>query len=214
MSLAIARQYEIISLIVIWRVFKDASKLDGVDQLSQQTDVLIQIGLDMIVGIVLFALVTFFYMTLKQRGKECDADQKENRVEFIKVKKIITVVLSAILIVLFAHYFLTWIGEINSGIYHNFFDYQQQFFLDLFTAMIFTDILLVLFFYLFIDDFQIIFRNAAFIISTIFIRFSLTADRPLNLVFAISALAFGVIINLVYNLYTQTILSKTDSRTK
>jgi hypothetical protein len=52
------------------------------------------------------------------------------------------------------------------------------FYTDVFTAMIFTDVLIVIWSLAVADRYELVFRNGAFVISTILIRFSLTAAWP------------------------------------
>ena len=49
------------------------------------------------------------------------------------------------------------------------------FYTDVFTVMIFTDVLIVILSLAVSDRYELVFRNGAFVISTILIRFSLTA---------------------------------------
>lgn len=204
---SIARQYEIITIIVIWRVFKDASELDSFDNIvSDGSDLLIQILADMAVGLVLFVLLTMFYYSLKSsKVNETDLLSKADYNKFKAIKKIITFILVLVLTLFAGFYIAEWVHSIVVGDPVNVFDFQTEFFLSLFTVMIFTDILLVLLTYAFMGNFSIVFRNASFIVSTVFIRLSLTVERPYDLVLAVVALAFGLGVNLVYNSYVKIV---------
>jgi hypothetical protein len=46
-----------------------------------------------------------------------------------------------------------------------------------------------------------VFRNAAFIVSIILIRFSMTAEHPYGAPLAVLAMAFGVLTLLVFNFH-------------
>lgn len=201
MARSLARQYEIISLIVIWRVFKDGSHLDTITGLTMESQIFTNILLDIVFGIILFLLVTIFYRSIKNQSEEDEIENKENLKKFIKVKKTISVGLSILLVVLLTIYSATWLVDIFRNIPSDIFDFQGSFFRDLFTVMIFTDILLVLLSYLYMDKYELIFRNAAFIISTIFIRFSLTVDRPFDLMLAVLALVIGIVVSFGFNYF-------------
>ncbi len=203
MSKSLAIQYEIISLIVIWRVFKDGSNLDEVASFAFNSEVFTNIMLDITFGIILFALVTVFYRTIKNRNEEDEIENKKNLQKFQKIKKGISLGLSAILILFAFTYLIRWLSDLINGIPTDLFDLQQLFFQDLFTVMIFTDILLVLLSYLFMDRYEQIFRNAAFIISTIFIRFSLTVDRPFDLFLTVLALTIGILVSFIFNSFVK-----------
>jgi len=53
------------------------------------------------------------------------------------------------------------------------------------------------------DRYELVFRNGAFVISTILIRFSLTVGRPSGALLALSGMAFGILTLLVYNYHTR-----------
>ncbi|MEM6457538.1 MAG: hypothetical protein AAF772_20790, partial [Acidobacteriota bacterium] len=76
-------------------------------------------------------------------------------------------------------------------------------YLDLFTVMIFTDVLILLFSMLQADDYKLVFRNAGFIVSTILIRFSLTIEKPYDVELALLAMVFGILVLLVYGYFSK-----------
>ena len=49
------------------------------------------------------------------------------------------------------------------------------------------------------DRYELVFRNGAFVISTILIRFSLTADWPDGALLALMGIVFGICTLLIYN---------------
>jgi hypothetical protein len=53
------------------------------------------------------------------------------------------------------------------------------------------------------DRYELVFRNAAFVISTILIRFSLTVSRPFGAVLALSGMLFGIATLLIYNYHSK-----------
>ena len=59
------------------------------------------------------------------------------------------------------------------------------FYTDVFTVMIFTDVLIVILSLAVSDRYELVFRNGAFVISTILIRFSLTANLPYGALLAL-----------------------------
>ena len=69
--------------------------------------------------------------------------------------------------------------------------------------MIFTDVLIVILSLAVSDRYELVFRNAAFVISTILIRFSLTAVRPSGALLALSGMVFGILTLLVYNYHVR-----------
>ena len=73
------------------------------------------------------------------------------------------------------------------------------FYTDVFTVMIFTDVLIVILSLMVSDRYELVFRNGAFVISTILIRFSLTAESPYGALLALMGMIFGIGTLLIYN---------------
>jgi Zn-dependent protease with chaperone function len=69
--------------------------------------------------------------------------------------------------------------------------------------MIFTDVLILILSMLVSDRYELVFRNAAFIGSTILIRASLTIARPYSAPIAVFAMVFGILTLLVYNYHSR-----------
>ena len=82
-------------------------------------------------------------------------------------------------------------------------DVNTFFYTDVFAVMIFTDVLIVILSIVVSDSYELVFRNAAFVISTILIRFSLTVGRPYGAVLALGGMVFGIFTLLIYNYHTR-----------
>jgi hypothetical protein len=65
--------------------------------------------------------------------------------------------------------------------------------------MIFTDMLIVILSLAVSDRYELVFRNGAFVISTILIRFSLTAASPYGAALALIGMASGICTLLICN---------------
>ena len=65
--------------------------------------------------------------------------------------------------------------------------------------MIFTDVLIVILSLAVSDRYELVFRNGAFVISTILIRLSLTAAWPYGALLALMGMIFGILTLLIYN---------------
>jgi hypothetical protein len=77
------------------------------------------------------------------------------------------------------------------------------FYNDVFTVMIFTDVLILILSLAVSGKYELVFRNAAFIVSIILIRFALTEGYPYGAPLAIVAMLFGVLTLLVYNYHVR-----------
>jgi hypothetical protein len=69
--------------------------------------------------------------------------------------------------------------------------------------MIFTDVLIVILSLAVSDRYEMVFRNAAFVISTILIRFSLTTERRYSALLAVTGMLFGIVTLLIYNYHAR-----------
>src|ERR1700693_2989422 len=82
-------------------------------------------------------------------------------------------------------------------------DVNTFFYTDVFAVMIFTDVLILILSLVVSDSYELVFRNAAFVIATILIRFSLTVGRPYGAVLALSGMVFGIFTLLIYNYHAR-----------
>ncbi len=201
----IAKQYEIITLIVIRRVFKDLSHLELIQNNTQIKDQLQLLG-DLTATVVLFFLIFIFYKLnhVQEKSNALLNVMPLKLIKFIQIKKIVAVVLMPIFIVLSIHSFGKWIGDnffSVSLLLDNMNEVNKVFFDDFFTILILVDVLLLLFSFLHTGEFNKIIRNSGFIISTILIKLSFSVNGILNIVLIVVAVLFGIMILFVHNQY-------------
>ncbi len=204
-STYIGKQYEIIALIIIRRVFKDLSNLEfTLDWFKEKND--LQFSYDLIATIVLFLLIFIFYR-LNQKKEEQQTEKSElspAMMRFIKMKNIIAMCLIPIFLVLAIYSFGHWVYESFfslSQMVDSIKDVNKIFFDDFFTILILIDVLLLLFSFLHTDKFSKVIRNSGFIISTILLKLSFGAEGILNTALILVAVSFGVIILAIHNQY-------------
>jgi len=204
-STYIGKQYEIIALIIIRRVFKDLSNLEfTLNWFEEKND--LQFSYDLAATVILFLLIFIFYrLNQKKEAKQTEKVELPLAiVRFIKMKNIIAMCLIPIFLILATYSFSRWI-------YENFFSITQMvdsikdvngvFFDDFFTILILIDVLLLLFSFLHTDRFSKVIRNSGFIISTILLKLSFGAEGILNTALILVAVSFGVIILAIHNQY-------------
>jgi hypothetical protein len=203
-SFYIGKQYEIITLIVIRRIFKDIANLELTSKWFQSKSDL-QFTYDTLTSLVLFLLIYFFYQNIKRRDNSILAtqqDQAKNIVRFINLKKIIAILLVPMLIVLAVYTFLVWGNTIISD-YANgvvaFKNINNIFFDEFFTILIIVDVLLLLSSFFHSDKFHKIIRNSGFVISTILIKISFSTEGIVSNALIIGAVFFGFLILLIHN---------------
>jgi len=201
----IGKQYEIITLIIIRRNFKDLSHLEFTeDWFSRPND--LQFTYDIVATIVLFVLILIFYKLSKDYvNSKLKSETRELSPEinkFISTKKTVAACLVPILLILAVYSFVTWGYEMFFAMYQNttsISDVNKIFYLDFFTVLIFADVLLLLFSFITTAEFHKVIRNSGFVISTVLIKLSFDADGILNTILIVSGVLFGVLILAIHN---------------
>ena len=193
----ISKQYEIITLISIRRIFKDISNLD-LNQSLFSNEANTQIFLDLGASLALFLLIYLFRRN-SIKFKSFSSAEVLNR--FIRIKKWMSTILVPIIIALAIYHFISWISGLYDSQWVNthMISINNIFFDELFQLLIIIDVLLLLFSFFNSELFHKIMRNSGFIISTILIRVSFFTDGISNIILIISSLIFGLLILLVYN---------------
>ncbi len=209
-TIYIGKQYEIITLIVIRRIFNDLANLEFTpDWFKVEND--IQFTYDLVATLVLFFMIFIFYRLNDRKFDEMHPDKKlpAEVVKFIKMKNIIAMCLIPVFLILGSLGLIRWVhghfftlSQMASSIK----DINSIFFNDFFTILILTDVLLLLISFLYTDKFNIVIRNSGFIISTILIKLSFGIGGFLNTVLIVVAVFFGVAILFIHNQYEKITL--------
>ena len=205
----ISKQYEIITLVVIRRIFKDLANLNLVSDWFDNTYDL-QLTFDIITTLVLFGLILLF-SRLNIRAPKKKVENKvisKTLVNFIARKKILAVLLVPVFLVLALYSFGSWIYNsliLHAQVVDRFKDINEIFFNEFFTVLILADVLLLLFSFFHTDQFNKVIRNSGFIISTILIRLSFSVEGLTNNILIVTAVTFGVLILALHNGYDRNI---------
>lgn len=208
----ISKQYEIITLIIIRRLFKDLSALSlSSDWFRIKYD--LQFTYDLIASVLLFFLIHLFYV---QSSKVFVADgqqkeQAEGVKRFIRIKKMLAATLVPVVICVAVYSFTTWIfGVIAMPDYQiiSFENINNIFFEEFFNILIIADVILLLFSFFYTDEFHKVIRNSGFIISTILIRLSFSVEGLLNTLLILTAMVFGLLILYIHNQFEKQIALK------
>ncbi|GGE39560.1 hypothetical protein [Psychroflexus planctonicus] len=198
----IGKQYEIITLILIRKIFYDLSNLEFSENwFSIQGD--LQFTVDIVATLLLFTLIFFFYKIDQKNRTESSAISIKTK-KYIKIKRLFASLLVPIIIVLALFSLGSWIYETGlnpEDVGSSLKSLNSIFFDDFFTVLILTDVLLLLFSFLQTNQFSRVIRNSGFIISTVLIKLSFSADGILNTILIVVAVSFGVLILLIYNMF-------------
>ena len=195
---SILKQFEIISLIIIRRIFYDIPKLnlDSNDWFNNPDN--LQITYDLISILILFFLIYLFNFV---KSKIENKKGIRNIERFIDSKKIISVILIPVMIVLFiiGLYNLYSIG-MSSDFASSFYYVNEVFYNTFFSILIIADVFILLLSFLYTERYSQIMRNTGFIICTILIRLSFSSSGLTNLLLIISSVLFGLLILKIYSL--------------
>ena len=198
---SILKQFEIISLIIIRRIFYDIPKLDlEINNWFQSADNL-QITYDLVCILILFFLIYLFnYVKTNIQYKK---DEK-NIDKFIDSKKIISLILIPVMIGIFIIGIFDWytIG-IETNFASSFYYVNEVFYNSFFSILIIADVFILLLSFLYTERYSQIMRNTGFIICTILIRLSFSSTGLTNLLLIISSVLFGLLILKIYSLMSK-----------
>jgi len=191
---AVGKQYEIISLIVIRKIFKDIPLVDlnanWIDNINN-----LQLIFDLLGVLMIFFLIYLFKKT-KENLPIKSVSEKLDR--FIASKKLVSIILLPVLLTVSIISFTNWI---NGVFINDLFDQNINylFFNEFFTILILADVFILLLSFQYTERYSQLIRNTGFIISTILLRLSFAATGLTSILLIISGIVFGLIILLIYN---------------
>lgn len=205
-TIYIGKQYEIITLIVIRRIFKDIAYVELTsDWFTDKND--LQFTFDVLTSVILFFLIFQFYKSTKRADYTLVEKQLEKDVnvsKFIRLKQTLATILVPILAILASYSLIKWGFSIFDNYANGITEFKKLnnvFFDEFFTVLIIVDVLLLLFSFFYSDQFHKIIRNSGFVISTILIKVSFLSEGIVNNVLIISAVIFGYLMLVIHNLY-------------
>ncbi len=211
----IGKQYEIMTLIVIRRIFKDLSQLQLTpDWFKVPSDLLLTY--DLIATIILFLLILLFYRLNRKSAVDSEPSEISSEIaQFIKMKTLIAKCLVPIFVLLAFFSLGQWTYDSFFSVNQNatsIQDVNKIFFDTCFTILILTDVLLLLISFLHTDKFNRVIRNSGFIISTILIKLSFGIEGLLNIILIVVAVLFGVIILAIHNQFDKLNTKSSNSQ--
>jgi len=205
----INKQYEIITLIIIRKLFKDLSTLElSSDWFQIKGD--LQFTYDILASVILFYLIFQF----QKQGMQKSMQQKDDKLKierFIKRKKTIAIALVPIFFMMALVTLLNWTSDVTLGAddMPSFETINSLFFDEFFTVLILVDVVLLLISFFYTDKFHKIIRNSGFVVSTILIRLSFGVSGLISTILIVVAVLFGLAILIIHNKYENTTLPNT-----
>jgi len=191
---AVGKQYQIMSLIVIRKIFKDIPLVDLNANWIENADNQ-QLIFDLVGVLIIFFLIYLFKIT-KERLPIKPVSEKLDR--FIASKKLVSIVL---LPILFSICILSFVNWYNGVFIEESFDenLNNLFFNEFFTILILADVFILLLSFQYTERYSQLIRNTGFIISTILLRLSFSVSGLTSILLIISGIVFGLLILLIYN---------------
>jgi hypothetical protein len=211
-STYISKQYEIIALIIIRRLFKDLSDLTLTSNwFNSKND--LQFTYDLVASVLLFYLIYLFQVqrTRVFKTAENNLHHSLSISKFINAKKWIATALVPVLMLIAIYSFVNWIIDFvnpSSTDPISFKNINNIFFEQFFNILIIADVILLLFSFFHTDEFHKVIRNSGFIISTILIRISFSVSGIINNLLIVSAILFGLIILFIHNKFEKRLVGK------
>lgn len=177
-SLAAGKQLEIMALLLLREAFTDISQLDLPTVFESNLFPLVQIGLVAFSGLILFVIRGVF-----SRWHYVHSYNDMSR--YVEVKKCLSLLLLCTfsLVLCYDLYQVVVMAE------------QSIFFSMFYTALIFTDILLVLVGQYFAPSFQATFRNSGFAVSTLLMRIAIGAPHHISALLCVFAGLYLLALN-------------------
>ncbi len=202
----ITKQYEIITLIIIRKIFKDLSSIELSTNWFEIKDDL-QFTYDLIASLLLFYLIYLF----QKKGKQKTVQKLSVTPvieKFVKKKKLIAFILVPLFFGMALYTLINWAAGISISFNQlpEFDSINNLFFDQFFTVLILVDVVLLLISFFYTNQFHKIIRNSGFIISTILIRMSFGVSGLISTILVVVAVLFGLAIITTHNKYEKNIL--------
>ena len=190
----ISKQFEIISLIVIRKIFKDIPLMDLNDNL-----ILSEHNVELIVDLLGF-LILFFRIFLFDKGTQKLTKKNitdPSLIRFISSKKLVSLSLLIIMSFMALNTLFEWVFNIYYSQIITQID--SLFFNKFFTLLILADVIILLISFKYTEEYSKLIRNTGFIISTILIRLSFSSSGYLTMILILTGVIFAYLILKIYN---------------
>lgn len=202
---AISKQFEIISLIIIRKIFSDIPRIN-LDANWLESSPNLQLIYDLFGIIILFFLIYLFNL---RKEKNPVKPVSDNIKRFISTKKGVSIILLPLLIIMAIYSVSNWIYELylvnENLISGGFLDINSIFYNEFFTILILADVFILLLSFQYTEKYSQLIRNTGFVICTILIRLSFASKGLTNVLLIVSSVLFGLIILRIYQAFEKNI---------
>ena len=194
---AVSKQFEIISLILIRRIFGDIPKIEldvnWIENVANR-----QLIYDLVGVLVLYFLI---YLFNKHQNKITKKELSIRLRRFVSSKRAVSLILLPVLIFTSIYTAFTWIsGLFLASMKESILpDINSVFYNEFFTILILADVFILLLSFQYTERYSQLIRNTGFVICTILIRLSFGTYGLTNILLIISSVLFGLLILRIYH---------------
>ena len=194
---AVSKQFEIISLILIRRIFGDIPKIEldvnWIENVANR-----QLIYDLVGVLVLYFLI---YQFNKHQNKITKKELSIRLKRFVSSKRAVSLILLPVLIFTSIYTAFTWIsGLFLASMKESILpDINSVFYNEFFTILILADVFILLLSFQYTERYSQLIRNTGFVICTILIRLSFGTFGLTNILLIISSVLFGLLILRIYH---------------
>ncbi len=190
---AVSKQFEIISLILIRRIFADIPNIDlNVNWFENIQN--LQLIYDLC-GILLLYFLIYHFNRDRQKLARKNLDERLQR--FVGSKRAVSLILLPILMTTAIYSITQWLFALfHTGIALP--DFNAVFYNEFFTILILADVFILLLSFQYTEQYSQLIRNTGFVICTVLIRLSFATSGLTNIILIISSVVFGLLILKIY----------------
>ena len=185
---SLGKQFELLSMIFLRDAFKEFSHLDEFILWNDSSKSIISILVYFFGALTIFTIMGF---TRKLNREIHLSVTYINQFQFVRIKKLLAIFLLLCFFIIGINDFLTLL---KTGVFLHSFE-------TFYTALIFTDIVIVLVSLRFTTNYYRVFRYSAFVLATVLIRISLTLEPPYNVILGIITTFFVFTLAKVYHYF-------------
>lgn len=190
-SKSVGKQFELLSLIFIRSGFKEFGHIEHFNWEDMNTYVYHMFAYAF--GALIIFIILGFLEKIRKHLPLTDIE--DERTEFIRVKKLLSLFLLLAFIVVG---FKDASFLVETGIYlHSFHSFYN--------ILIFSDILIVLIALRYTRNYYKLFRYSAFVLATIFIRIALSLESYASIVVGVISAVFILLLTLTYNYFIKAL---------
>ena len=193
-SKSLGKQIEILTLILLRNSFKELSQMHEPISVMLDTEALLHVAALSVAALGIFVILGVYYRVQRFQGYLQDPVE---RMRYVMTKKIIALLLFIIFVLVGAYdaydFFM-------NGVRHDFF-------VTLYTVLIFADILLVLVTQRFMPSYHAVFRNSGYVVATLFMRIALSAPPYYAAGIGVCAALFALAVAYATSVFSHGSLS-------